>query len=416
MKSYDWIVVGGGITGISIAEILTRQGHTVALIEKNKKLASVATREFHEWVHTGSLYTLIKDQMKTLKYILGSLDDLLEFYSSFENMNLMPTENGLAINETKNGWFNKNYINFKYRLKNRKFLINWMFSIARSIALIDGIRKHDWLRRRAGIIESVKSEYYLPIIKNLLKIIFSSNKFFKIKSTDFTTNSRILLRDLLSTSIKNGLEIFTENELESIHNKDGHIIAECNNKKITGNRIVICIGGNLEKFTKNKIKKSLAPIAVVKNVPSDTESFVELDYFKKTCINIITKGSSYGLIGGISLSNKKELDKYFEYMINEHKKANPNIEVLQRYVGIKNEIISKGENRNYIFHINQEEGNKNIWSVIPGKFSLAFSIAPEFYRLAYKKNPKKFFQTYEDEKNKSIIEETIWENVQNKES
>ena len=146
----------------------------------------------------------------------------------------------------------------------------------------------------------------------------------------------------------------------------------------------------MEKFTKNKIKKSLAPIAVVKNVPSDTESFVELDYFKKTCINIITKGSSYGLIGGISLSNKKELDKYFEYMINEHKKANPNIEVLQRYVGIKNEIISKGENRNYIFHINQEEGNKNIWSVIPGKFSLAFSIAPEFYRLAYKKNPKKF--------------------------
>ena len=146
MKSYDWIVVGGGRTGISIAEILTRQGHTVALIEKNKKLASVATREFHEWVHTGSLYTLVRDQMKTLKYILGSLDDLLEFYGSYKNMNLVPTENGLNINDKENGWFNKNYINFKYRLKNRKFLINWIFSIARSIALIEGIRKHDWLR------------------------------------------------------------------------------------------------------------------------------------------------------------------------------------------------------------------------------------------------------------------------------
>ena len=65
MKSYDWIVVGGGIAGIAIAEILTREGHSVVLIEKNKKLASVATREFHEWVHTGSLYTLVKDQMKT---------------------------------------------------------------------------------------------------------------------------------------------------------------------------------------------------------------------------------------------------------------------------------------------------------------------------------------------------------------
>ena len=110
MKSFDWIIVGGGVAGISIAEILTREGFSVALIEKNKKLASVATKEFHEWVHTGSLYTLVKDDMKTLKYILGSLDDILEFYSSFPNMNLSPSEKGLKINENKNTWFNQNYI------------------------------------------------------------------------------------------------------------------------------------------------------------------------------------------------------------------------------------------------------------------------------------------------------------------
>ena len=40
MKQFDWIVVGGGIAGISISEILTREGYSVALIEKNKKLAS----------------------------------------------------------------------------------------------------------------------------------------------------------------------------------------------------------------------------------------------------------------------------------------------------------------------------------------------------------------------------------------
>ena len=75
-------------------------------------------------------------------------------------------------------------------------------------------------------------------------------------------------------------------------------------------------------------------------------------------------------------------------MIQEHKKANPEIEVLEKYIGVKNEIISKGENRNYIFHINQEKDQKNIWSVIPGKFTLAFSIAPEFYRIIYKKIQK----------------------------
>ena len=39
MKTYDWIIVGGGIAGISLCEILTREGHSVALIDKNNKLA-----------------------------------------------------------------------------------------------------------------------------------------------------------------------------------------------------------------------------------------------------------------------------------------------------------------------------------------------------------------------------------------
>ena len=37
MKTFDWIIVGGGITGISLCEILTREGHSVALLEKNEK-------------------------------------------------------------------------------------------------------------------------------------------------------------------------------------------------------------------------------------------------------------------------------------------------------------------------------------------------------------------------------------------
>ena len=38
MKTYEWAVVGSGIAGISIAEILTRQGYSVVLIEKNETL------------------------------------------------------------------------------------------------------------------------------------------------------------------------------------------------------------------------------------------------------------------------------------------------------------------------------------------------------------------------------------------
>ena len=413
MKTFDWIIVGGGIAGISLSEILTREGHSVALIEKKNKLASVTTREFHEWFHTGSLYTLLKDDMKTLKYILGSLDDLLEFYSSFPKMNLQPSENGLKITDVEKGWFSPNYINFKYKLKNRKLILPWLYIIARSVALINGIKKHDWLRRRAGILESVTSEYYSPIIKNFFNILISKEKFFKIETSDFTTNSRHLLRDMVATAIKNGLEIFTNNELLEIKNSNNNIIANCSNGDFEGKNMAVCLGGEIEKFSDLKINKSYAPIAVVKNIKADTESFVELDIFKKNCINIVTKGKTFGLIGGISLSKKHDVQKYFDFMIKEHKKINPEIQVLDRYIGVKNEISKKKENRNYLFHINPLKKYKNVWSIIPGKFTLAFSLAPEFYRLVYKKNPRKFFNTTVDNGNFShLIEETVWEEIQ----
>ena len=415
MKKFDWIIVGGGISGISLSEILTREGYSVALIEKNKKLAAETTREFHEWFHTGSLYTLLKDDMKTLKYILGSLDDVLEFYSSYSNMNLMPNEKGLLIKDEDKGWFKSNYINFKYRIKNRKLIFTWIYAIARSISLIDGIKKHDWLRRRAGILESVTSEYYVPILKNLLKVFFNGNKFLQVESSDFTMNSRSLLRDMISTSCKNGLEIFTDNELLNISNLKDGIVAECSNGKYQAEKMAICLGGGIEKFSEVKINKSYAPIAVVKKGKKETKTHVELDCFKKNCVKKEKKKDSYGLIGGISLSKEEEVDKYFDFMINEHKKMNPNIEVMQKYVGIKNEVTYKKDNRNYLFHINKSQKYDNLWSVIPGKFTLAFSMAPEFYRLIYKKNPKKFFKTYNDNgEYKDLINETVWQEIQNK--
>lgn len=414
MKTYDWIIVGGGIAGISLCEILTREGHSVALIEKNNKLASETTREFHEWFHTGSLYTLLKDKMETLKYVLGSLDDLLEFYSSFSKMNLKPSENGLKIIETEKGWFNENYINFKYRLKNRKFIIPWIYAISRSITLIDRIRRHDWLRRRAGIVESLTAKYNIHIFKNLINIILSNKKFLKIKTTDFTTNSRYLLSDMITTAANNGLEIFTNNELIEIKNLNENVVANCNNGTFQAKNMVVCLGAGIEKFSDFKIKKSFAPIAVVKNIKPNSDSFVELDCFKKKCINIITKSKSYGLIGGISLNQEDEVEKYFDFMIGEHKKQNPEIEVVKKYVGIKNEVSLNNENRNYLFHINSVSKYKNVWSVIPGKFSLAFSLAPEFYRIVYKKNPRKVFRTFsEDGKFSDLIEKTIWGELQN---
>ena len=76
---------------------------------------------------------------------------------------------------------------------------------------------------------------------------------------------------------------------------------------------------------------------------------------------------------------------------------------------MKNEVVVNNENRNYLFHINQVTKYENVWSVIPGKFTLAFSLAPEFYRIVYKKNPKKVFNTVSDNgKSSHLIADTVW--------
>ena len=102
-------------------------------------------------------------------------------------------------------------------------------------------------------------------------------------------------------------------------------------------------------------------------------------------------------------------------MIGEHKKLNSEIQVLEKYISIKNEISVGNENRNYLFHINPVTKYNNVWSAIPGKFTLAFSLAPEFYRIVYKKNPRKFFRTFSDNgKFSHLIEDTVWGELEKK--
>ena len=219
---------------------------------------------------------------------------------------------------------------------------------------------------------------------------------------------------MLATAVNNGLEIFINNELIEIKNLNGSVIANCKNGSFQAKNMAVCLGAEIEKFSNFKIKKSFAPIAVVKNIKANSESFVELDCFKKNYINIITKNKSIGLIGGISLDKKSEIEKYFNFMINEHKKSNPEIKVITKYVGLKNEVTANNESRNYLFHINSVSKYKNVWSIIPGKFTLAFSLAPEFYRIVYKKNPRKIFTAISDDgKFSHLIADTVWSELHN---
>lgn len=375
---YDWIIVGAGAAGISIAEMLSRLGLKILLLEKNQQLAAETSRIFHEWLHTGSLYTLVPDRLKTTRYLLGAIDDLFEYYSGYGRMNLAGTESGLNVKSI--GWFNDEHIHYRYRA--RPLNPVWGLAVARARWLINEIDHHDWLRRRAG---SIHDGFRFSLIETIRNYPNGRSGFFSVKSPDVTMNSRVLLTDLLNVYEQAGNSIVVNCDVTRITDNGDHVEVESNFGKFSARRAVICCADGISRFTNVDVKISYAPMFTVSGISDETESFVELDYHTKSCINLLNKGNGYGLAGGISVGREDQVQSYYQYCVDLHKQRNPNIKVLDMYVGLKKELVGKGQERNYLYHIT--EVSENVWGVVLGKFTLMFSLAPEFIRRVYRRNP-----------------------------
>lgn len=375
---YDWIIVGAGAAGISIAEMLSRLGLKILLLEKNQQLAAETSRIFHEWLHTGSLYTLVPDRLKTTRYLLGAIDDLFEYYSGYNRMNMVGTESGLIVKS--DGWFNDDHIHYRYRQR----LLNpvWGLAVARARWLINEIDHHDWLRRRAG---SIHDGFRFSLIEMIKNYPDGPSGFISVKSPDVTMNSRVILTDLLNAYEQAGNSIVVNCDVTKIIDFGSHVDVESNCGQFKSRHVVICCADGISKFTNANVRISYAPMFTVSGIGDEAESFVELDYETKSCINLLNKGNGYGLAGGISVGKEDQVQPYYQYCVDLHKKRNPNIRVLDMYVGLKKELVGKGQERNYLYHIS--DVSENVWGVVLGKFTLMFSLAPEFIRRVYRKNP-----------------------------
>ena len=272
------------------------------------------------------------DNLLTTRYLLGAIDDLFEYYSSCTGMNLLQTESGILVD--KPGWFNKE--NIEYRYKIRKFNPIWMALVSRSAKISSLINNHDWLRRRAGGSEYSSSKIKLSYSFKLLhKQFTTSDNFYAIDSPDLTMNSRILIADLLSAALGKGLEIVLSEEVKKIKQTGSNVNVETSSTMYQAHNIVICSPDVVSQQFDIPITTSYAPMDVVENVPGSEKSFVELDYYTKTCINLLKKENGIGLVGGITVGRENEIKPYLDYVIKEHKKRNPEVNVVDSYVGLK---------------------------------------------------------------------------------
>ena len=206
-----------------------------------------------------------------------------------------------------------------------------------------------------------------------------------------------------------GLKVLTGSPVKEVIEKGNSVSVKVGDIIYKSENVVICSPDLISKQLNIPIKISYAPMAIIENVPENEKSFVELDYNIKKCINLLKKGNGIGQAGGITMKKKEDVDNYLSFIISEHKKRNPEIRVVDTYVGLKKELVQKGEDRNYLYHINQN--SNHIWSIVLGKFSLAFSMAPEFYRRIHNKNPPKVINIPMEKTTNKLVSETSWNEI-----
>src|SRR5262245_42474199 len=119
----DFAVVGAGIAGLAISELLQRSGASVVLIEKNKTICSEASAEQQGWFHTGALYSALPDQF-SFRAMVGNLDDLIDYYRAFPNMNLRVDKH--VSSASSDGWFSNRTNFYAYTSCKR---VSWKWKI-----------------------------------------------------------------------------------------------------------------------------------------------------------------------------------------------------------------------------------------------------------------------------------------------
>lgn len=375
---YDFVVIGGGIAGLASAELLQRSGRNVLLLESESLLGTKSSSEMHGWFHTGALYAALPDK-SFFKTLVGNLDDLLSYYSCFDDMNL--ELDGYLKVKAKSGWFSNNLNLYSYVDPMDKSIPLamkplWYLAIKNARRQLEGFDKLVSTQDLSTQTLSFKSPrtrstvHDDPLPYNLGKI---SETFI---THDRTMNACAIMRSLTASFLMNGGEIRTGVEVLQLKN----------------HRVVTTVGEYHTKLiidargSRNPMASSvyLSPLAVVYPSLSDL-NFIKMTPIVKNTFNHLTHRSrdfQYSVVGnGIYIKGTEEEKERIRLEIEDKivntfgiDRSKHKIEI---YYGTKTEITKRSQLRNYQYHIVRD---KNIISILPGKFTLSFSLAVNLCR------------------------------------
>ena len=256
--------------------------------------------------------------------------------------------------------------------------------------IVKKIKNVNWANNKDIRIFANNFSNILYSIKIFLKLLFNKKNYHSIISEDFSFNSRIMIQDLLSNALGNNLKLSLENtflNMKYAPNEESVYKINCSKENIFAKKVIFCNGRNISDVFKSQINTYYAPMLVYKNYKKKN-SYFEIADNEKKANNCIVKENNFSVVGGASFNNLEEANKELINLDNLFKVKNPDVVKKKGYIGCKNEFIAYDAKRNYQYHI-WKKNNQNIWAIIPGKFTLAFSAVIDFYIKNIGKDPVK---------------------------
>lgn len=384
-QRWDFIIIGGGIAGLAIAELLQRSGASVLLLEKNKTLCSQASAEQQGWFHTGALYTALPGNF-FCRTLVGNLDDLIDYYRVFPNMNLRVDKH--IYTADRNGWFS-NRTNF-YLYSNSKG-VAWKWKIPWTVALHRAKRRMSWFEMLdASRSLSHQMGFGSKPIKSVVHAsrlgVSIDNVAFTLKSRDRAMNTQLIATDLLRSYIGCGGTIRTQTQVRTM--EQGKVTATNgtgDTLRFHARHVILAAGKESQKFS-DEIRVFLSPLLVV--LPALTDiSFVNMSPHMEQTINHIYHhhaGLDYSVIGNAAYYtayaiSPEVLREAAAKLSRIAKRVFPDLDDRKSaiFYGYKTELTRSPSIRNYLYHI---QDNQNYTLALPGKFSLCFSLAANVCR------------------------------------
>jgi hypothetical protein len=438
---YDVVIIGGGIAGIAIAELLSRGGRLrIKLIENAPQLGTGASGKLEGWFHTGALYSG-NDDAQTFMNCLNGIEDLVNLYSNYfaNGCNFVLEERKAhlcapAIKHRQGGWFNDAPVYYILpngespdiklsRFKNDSIL--WDIQRQRVLNRLESAfgLQHNWLREGrcqapsytdveshqgdacslndgSGVLEKTCSDFDRTFG-------LGASAYDVIRSADVSMNTSTIMRDLVSSALAQGAEFETGITIEhTVVDRFGPPRIKsivCRDQRgmmshLKAKLFIFAVGSGFKALLPQlnvRVRVKMSKSAMVVGSPAFSKiNFARMSIKDRFHFNHLThRGCDEDGIYEYSMLANSGFSGDTEDVEQEVAGVDNLLETAERYFGhkelysrrlysydcVKTEFISEeDEKRRYSYWI---EFNKesNYLCVLPGKFSFFPTVAYQTY-------------------------------------